>query len=717
MDDGGNGKLIILDRTGSPIEKAQAATTPDLDPNFLKSWYQLFAGGSANDVSAVVRNPYARHAWVYSCVSAIASNISQLRACLYSKLKPEEVISNHPILDLMNRPNPMMTGSEFFEVIVLHLMLPTTCSPGGQCFILCTDDNGDPVDLVTGRLPVYMYPFSDELVKPNISGHIFKGWDYSHPSGEKIFFLPTQLVRIHLMNPYNWLLGLSPYSAIEGSVTTDAKASGLADKFMDNGANIGGVLTTDAKLNKIQGDDLKKMWQEQYEGWSKAGKTALLHSGLKYDQTSKSLIDIQFKDQRIMSREEIMAAYGVGKTILGITETINRATAQVEKELFWEDTLIPLCDRLWGGFNPQFIEYYDKRDLYGEFDYRNVQALKKDISTKIRNAGYLIEQGVPPNEAYKTIDLAINTKDYAWLDRPLVTGQRVDLETGEIIGNPIESVPAESEPEKSGLEKYLITQVVQDKSDKFWFEYVAKTLNLPEKKFKQNFIQFLVHQRNLFQDKVDEWANRNKFDHTKASRLTDFVIDLDEQNEDLIRMSKPIYQNAIELQALKLTDELGKLTTYDPTGPLVNKIKQDRFKHLKGINTTTFEKVGNQIEEVLKKNPEASIDVLAEQIKKIEGTIFGFRIQNSKTIARTEISSVASRLRFEIMGGEGIDEHTWITAGDEKVREDHVRDNGITVKIGEKFPNSGLEYPLQNGGEPEQIINCRCTTVAAESKR
>lgn len=50
---------------------------------------------------------------------------------------------------------------------------------------------------------------------------------------------------------------------------------------------------------------------------------------------------------------------------------------------------------------------------------------------------------------------------------------------------------------------------------------------------------------------------------------------------------------------------------------------------------------------------------------------------------------------------------TWITVGDERVRESHEGLDGMTIPIDEPFPN-GLMYPCDPSGTPEETCNCRC---------
>jgi len=710
--------VVLFDHTGQEID---TKSVPDLDPNFMKSWWTLF-GGSSGNVSAITRQPYAKHPWVYAAVSAIVNNISRLPVIVGNKNNPEEFSRDNELIALFRNPNNLMNGSEFFEAVLLNLMLPTTVSPGGQCFILPLDKNGEQMSLISGKLPSYLFPFSDESIEPvkgDKAEQTSVRWKYKHPSGEELIFYPDQLIRVRLFNPYNWLLGLSPYSSIAITATADAKASELSDKFMDNSANVGGILKTDSKLTTNQAEGIKNMWADQYEGWSKAGKTAFLHSGLKFEQTAKNLQELQFTDQRQMNRDTILAVYGVPKTVLGLTDTVNRATAKVEKEIFWEDTLMPLIDKLWLGLNNQFIRHLGNKNIVGQFDLSNVQPLKKDVSQKIKDAKLLIEQGLPADEAYRTVNLPVNNLNmYPWLSQPLVVKPRVNLNTGEVIGAVNQG---NSEAEKAYM-KYLSSEpeavkLLEEKASTTWLDHVTNVLKKPEKKFNEEFKKYLIRQRNKILDRVDSWAANKSKAQPEGVRISAFISGKLNEDKILMEMAAPIYDETIGLQTLQAEKDLGQLLNYKPSPKVTSAIRKERIEFLKGVNTTNFKTLGNKltgtIETGLRQN--LTTQQLAKEIKNTTKDFYNFRIKNSMTIARTETSAVAQATKGKIFKAEKIEKWRWVTAADEKVRHTHALEgDGPGVKVGDPFPVTGLIQPLDSNGAPSEVINCRCTTEAVK---
>ena len=166
--------------------------------------------------------------------------------------------------------------------------------------------------------------------------------------------------------------------------------------------------------------------------------------------------------------------------------------------------------------------------------------------------------------------------------------------------------------------------------------------------------------------------------------------------------------------------ELKGFTSFTPSTKITKAIKEERTKFLKGINRTTF----NSLEKKIKKAIDESIvqgltkTQLAKKIKAIEAGVFTDKIASAKAIARTETSALATATRDKIMKDEGVTNHEWVTEIDDVTRggkssdqADHISLDGEVRKLGDTFSN-GLTHPLENGAAPEEVVNCRCLTIA-----
>lgn len=96
-------------------------------------------------------------------------------------------------------------------------------------------------------------------------------------------------------------------------------------------------------------------------------------------------------------------------------------------------------------------------------------------------------------------------------------------------------------------------------------------------------------------------------------------------------------------------------------------------------------------------------------------------IYRAERIARTEVAAASNEA--SIAGAESVGmelNKVWIAFLDERTRDgskgdaNHEAMNNETIGWDEKFSN-GLSYPCEVGGDPGEVINCRCT-VGYEEK-
>lgn len=80
-------------------------------------------------------------------------------------------------------------------------------------------------------------------------------------------------------------------------------------------------------------------------------------------------------------------------------------------------------------------------------------------------------------------------------------------------------------------------------------------------------------------------------------------------------------------------------------------------------------------------------------------------------IAQNEANTVMNRNDFEDAKNSGKTTKTWITEGDEKVREAHVLVDMVSIPIDQTFQvgKDNMMYPHDyENGSAENLVNCRC---------
>ncbi len=99
-----------------PVPLSGGPSFPDVERLFFASpftgWSSLFNG---------VTHPYKQHVWVHACVNAIAQNISGVPLLFFTgSRKNKKLVDSGPLVQVMETPNPMMSGAFLMEVGLAH---------------------------------------------------------------------------------------------------------------------------------------------------------------------------------------------------------------------------------------------------------------------------------------------------------------------------------------------------------------------------------------------------------------------------------------------------------------------------------------------------------------------------------------------------------------------------------------------------------------------
>lgn len=276
---------------------------------------------------------------VYSCIDAIANAVASNKFGVYKKGKDQSEELTHPIVQLLDKPNDFQTGVDLFYLLSSHI------DTHGQAFLY-------PVKNLGGGIIKEMYvldPASMTIIKGENS--MIGGYVFRNPKGVRIPFNADEIVPIFRPNPYNQLEGVSTIEMSKRAIQADLNAQNFNSAFFENGASPSGALSTENTLGKEQFERLKEQFNDEYKGVANAHKTLLLENGLKYQQVQLSQKDMDFVNQRNLTRDEILSIFKVPKTIVAITDDVNRANAETSDYVFMARVVKPRIELIFEKLN------------------------------------------------------------------------------------------------------------------------------------------------------------------------------------------------------------------------------------------------------------------------------------------------------------------------------------------------------------------------------
>lgn len=105
-----------------------------------------------------------------------------------------------------------------------------------------------------------------------------------------------------------------------------------------------------------------------------------------------------------------------------------------------------------------------------------------------------------------------------------------------------------------------------------------------------------------------------------------------------------------------------------------------------------------------------SIPKLSKELEQICGSNKAISVRNARTMM-TGARNAGSMVAYRRAEAEGIHiQKQWLAALDERTRASHRHLDGEIKPLNELFSN-GLDHPGDTHGRPEEVYNCRCTTV------
>ncbi|HON08797.1 MAG TPA: phage portal protein, partial [Verrucomicrobiota bacterium] len=370
------------------------------------------AYGESATVQTNLTNPTRYGTWVYACVQRIAEGVAQVpfKVSRYSP-NNERLIERGRLIDLLERPHPMLSRFDFFELIVSWLMV------SGKAFIIALDEVGKPVSLERGlgsadEIKNLIIAPPDNFKRLMIDGELV-GWKYRPKSGTKeISLLPEEVIYIRLPFVNDIWDGYSPLLVAALSAQTDVASAQYMKAIVSNNGETGLIVKTDQYLTDEQRAQIISALQSRKQGCGLPDRPIILESGLDIVKPSITSADLQFLENRKFNRQEICAVFGVPQEILGFTEDANRSVSETARLNFFENRIIPLCRRIEAGLKPLISAF--NQEYVGWFDVEAVPIMQKRRFEMIETAERLWRMGVPFNDINRCFDLGFPY--YQWHD-------------------------------------------------------------------------------------------------------------------------------------------------------------------------------------------------------------------------------------------------------------------------------------------------------------
>lgn len=296
---------------------------------------------SSRNYRAFSKEGYAQNVIAYRSIRLIAEAVAAIPLLAYDERGEE--LSEHPLLKVLERPNPWQSGAELMDALVSYFRI------SGNGFVEAVSLDGQIRELYALR-PDRMKAIAGRRGYP-------QAWEYSVDGSTKYSFdmeADGQLPILHIreFNPLDDWGGMSPVEAAAFAIDVHNAAGGYNKALLDNSAAPSGALTfeggedSDGTLSDEQFARLKEQFSERHTGTENAGRPLILEGGLKWQAMGMSPKDLEFTSGKREAAREIALAFGVPPMLLGIPGDNTYSNYQEARAALHEDTVIPLMDKI-----------------------------------------------------------------------------------------------------------------------------------------------------------------------------------------------------------------------------------------------------------------------------------------------------------------------------------------------------------------------------------
>jgi HK97 family phage portal protein len=302
-----------------------------------------------------------------------------------------EPVEDHPVLQLMAQPDPMIMGSLFWGWVIQDYKL------FGNTYLRKIRSTTRGVVTALQFLP-------QDMVRP-VGNGVNPLTHYIYTTDGRSFDIPVSDI-IHIRygrDPSDIRIGRAPLTAVLREIATDNTASTTAYGLLANGAMPSLIVGPDAKETSVDMsmDDARQVKRQLHEDLTGdgSGGIVVMTGAYKMDRVSLTPSELALDSVRRVPEERICSALGINPMVLGLGSGLERSTYsnyERAQQAAWEDGMVPLLRTLADAITADLLPEYPETQQgdYVMYDLETVRALADDLQAEADRAEKLYKAGI-----------------------------------------------------------------------------------------------------------------------------------------------------------------------------------------------------------------------------------------------------------------------------------------------------------------------------------
>ena len=317
--------------------------------------------------------------WVYACVSTISQDVRSSTWKIWQKSGASredwKALDATQLPEILTRPTPSQTWGDLIELTQVHLDLA-----GRAFWHLITTGPGGPVVGIQVLNPDWVTKavYDDKRTK-------MVGWEILSSGSTRRIIPAEDVVMFRYPDPVDPTSGVSPIRAVAMSADMDTYSRAYAASHLRNHAQPTGILTTEAELTRDQATLLAESWKDVHQGTS---NIQVLGKGAQFQTLSAHIKDLEFLNLARVSRDQILAAYHVPATKLGLVEDSSRANGEEADRVYSSLCLGPRLRRFQEPISYRVLPRLGLSETQYAFEFDPVEVGDKEFDRTSAEAAF-----------------------------------------------------------------------------------------------------------------------------------------------------------------------------------------------------------------------------------------------------------------------------------------------------------------------------------------
>lgn len=306
------------------------------------------------DITKAYKEAMAKVTWVYRAINVIASNQASLPMILRKDNSPfGEIVNDNPLLKIFNNTTNLGENAWAFRSRVSSQLL---LSSRGVFVEVVRDRVGTPVAL-------HLLPPQNTAPIPDEKKFV-KGFEVKITAYESKILKPEDVIWIRQPHPLDPYLSMTPMESAGMAIEVETLAKIYNRNFLLNDGRPGGLLVLRSEIDETDKEELRSRFRGDL---SRTGAVGVISSddGADFVDTAANPRDAAYQAMRTISKEEILAAFGVPESVIGNASGRTFANAAEEGRVFWMETMGPHLQLIARSFDRIDDTYFVDFDTSG----------------------------------------------------------------------------------------------------------------------------------------------------------------------------------------------------------------------------------------------------------------------------------------------------------------------------------------------------------------